>query len=157
VAATILTAVGGGWVACQIAAVDFWAVPSMAQEFPMGPHEFQAVVLLLMMLNVLYLSSLSFTASILSRSTVGGVLTGFAAPAFLVGVSQLSSSWARAVPGSNIENLLRTWMPIQDVFPEPLFNVPVSATQSVLVVVGFSLASLAVGVAVFTRRDIAGQ
>ena len=133
---TLLVAALGSTLGCWIA------------NIPQGPmtHQDQIVSLVtLSLLSMLYLSALAASGALLTRSTLGGVLTAFGGSTLL---SLLKMGWeplAYVVPGMHVENLSLLWIPPELPPAIPLFETPVSASASVAIIVGFSVVVFAVG------------
>jgi ABC-2 type transport system permease protein len=120
--------------------------------------------LTVVLLKVAVFAALTLLVTVLSRSAVLGIVFGFVCTVTFGVAAGFSSFAARVLPSMHLVNLQAHWLPGKDTAKAALlaqvseaFGTEVSAAGSALVVAGWIVGCVAIALAVFQRRDVAGQ
>jgi ABC-2 type transport system permease protein len=116
------------------------------------------------LLQVAVFAALTLLVTIVSRSTVLGIVFGVVGNTTFGVAANLSSFAARILPNVHLINLQANWLHGEGPVKSELlagvtgsFGMEISAACSALVIVGYIVGSVAIALFVFQRRDMAGQ
>jgi ABC-type transport system involved in multi-copper enzyme maturation permease subunit len=116
------------------------------------------------MLQVAVFAALTLLVTVVSRSTVLGIVFGVVGNATFGMAANLSSFAARILPNVHLSNLQAHWLPGEGAVKSELvaqvtqsFGMEISVACSALVIVGYIVGCVALAMFVFQRRDMAGQ
>lgn len=112
-----------------------------------------------LMLMVFY-GVLALLASVVTRSTIGGIVAGFVAAQILGVVAFISKAAALVLPVSHLQNLNARWLLKEPQLLEQVnnqFGRAIAPAVSLAVVLGYIAVFIAVSLWLFKKRDMAGQ
>lgn len=151
---------GGAWL------LDITRSASSAAEWSQYVRTIGEIVL-----EFIFIGTLTLFGTVLIRSTVEGVITGIVAPMALVVIRDLLpllqeripllatiATWI--LPSTHFSNLQERWVmagPPTETIMADLLGHPVSPTASALVVIGHVMLLLGGSLHLFNRRDMAGE
>ncbi len=132
-----------------------------------GPQSFSPLELLRslapVLLEIIVFATITLLATVLSRSTVLGIVFGVVGVLTFGVAAGLSTFAARVLPTTHLSNLQARWLHEGAEQSRLLaqaassFGMEVSAAVSTAVVVGYVVGCVALSLRVFQRRDVAGQ
>jgi ABC-type transport system involved in multi-copper enzyme maturation permease subunit len=115
-------------------------------------------------LQIAVFAAITLLVTVLSRSAVLGIVFGFVCTLTFGAASALYPVAARILPNVHLSNLQARWQPDEghakaEVLAQVTssFGMEVTAVSSALVIAGYVVGCIAIALAVFHRRDVAGQ
>jgi ABC-2 type transport system permease protein len=116
------------------------------------------------LLQIAVFAALTLLVTIVSRSTVLGIVFGVVGNTTFGVAAGLSSLAARILPNVHLNNLQAHWLHGEGTVKSELlagvtqsFGMEISVASSALVIVGYIVGCVAIALFVFQRRDMAGQ
>ncbi len=117
-----------------------------------------------MAFDFIFIGTLTLFGTVVTRSTIGGVVIGILASSLLSITGSLLSMLVTGAsiisPTEHLDNLRIQWAmrdAEQTAMQAVIFNQPVSPLVSALVVIGYIVLLLGVSMYLFNRRDMAGE
>ncbi len=128
-------------------------------------------MLVVILLNFVFIGTLTLFGTVLTRSTVGGVIAGILVPTVLASIREalpllqeraplLAKGAAWLLPVTHIGNLRERWVmndPPAETLMAVLLGRPVPLVVNLLVVLGYLVLLLGASLYLFNRRDMAGE
>ncbi len=157
----VLTMLAGqiaGWVGVLLLGGSF----TSGEAFTFAAF-FQSLVPILM--QIVLFACVTLVAAVVTRSSIGGIVLGFVAYV-VFNLAAISTIAARIVPTTHLENLNIAWLytswpaDMQTRMREQMtsrFGMEISATTSLIVVLGYVVGCIALSLFIFKKRDMAGQ
>lgn len=157
VAATVASAVALGWLGSLT--LGLVAGQSSASEIAESLHKLGVILL-----ELVFLGTLTMFGAVVTRSTIGATITGILAPLIVELTVPLLGRLVKGAsiisPMEHLDNLRARsveFTPEEAAYFTALFNRTVSPYASVLVVIGYILLLLVSSLYLFNRRDMAGE
>ncbi len=114
-------------------------------------------------LQLIVFSSITLLVTMISRSTIMGIVFGIVGNTIFGVAINFSELVAKILPNAHIANLEANWLYEGEQktmtlgMLEGLFGTQVSLTTSLMVVLAYIFGSIIFGILLFQRRDMAGQ
>jgi ABC-type transport system involved in multi-copper enzyme maturation permease subunit len=155
-AGVLVSAVVWGWLGVQLLGI--------ANESSMTDTGQVLRTAAVMVFDFILIGTLTLCGTVVTRSTIGGVVIGFVSSTLLSLIGPLLSMLVTGAsilsPTEHIDNLRIQWAmrdAEQTAMQAVLFNRPVSPLVSALVVISYIVLLLSVSMYLFKRRDMAGE
>ncbi len=155
-AGVLVSAVVWGWLGVQVL--------GMANKSSLTDTGQVLRTAAVMVFDFMLIGTLTLCGTVVTRSTIGGVVIGFVSSTLvsLIGpvLSLLVSGASILSPTEHIDNLRIQWAmrdAEQTALQAVMFNRPVSPLVSALVVISYIVLLLSVSIYLFKRRDMGGE
>jgi ABC-2 type transport system permease protein len=155
-AGVLVSAVVWGWLGVQLLGI--------ANESSMTDTGQVLRTAAVMVFDFILIGTLTLCGTVVTRSTIGGVVIGFVSSTLLSLIGPLLSMLVTGAsilsPTEHIDNLRIQWAmrdAEQTALQAVMFNRPVSPLVSALVVISYIVLLLSVSMYLFKRRDMAGE
>ncbi len=156
IALTLLAGQIAGWLGVLLLGGSFSPIVSVSFATLL-----QSLVPILM--DIALFACVALLAAVVTRSSVGGIVLSFVAYT-VFNLARISTIASRIVPVTHMDNLKANWLGLAaeeqamaQAQATEQFGMGISATTSLIVVLGYVIGCIALALFIFRKRDMAGQ